>query len=712
MASLGELNVQIGADIQPLTQGVQQASAALENFGETASTAVDAATNSIEGLYTQLNRLITAQSRITQSNPLWQQYEQQIDETTNRIQQLENAEKALAVTTQATAQTVQQSAQGFNGLNMVLRETHTLGISTTRGIVSLSYGMTHLAKEINAARAEGQGFGSIAGSLTSQLFSMESVVVLAGSAVALLAHHLLTAKEHISEYEKEVKQQTESTAKEMLSMQALLSVAKDENISRETRLAAIKKLRDEYGPYLKNVSDEKILSGEVADAINRINDALIAKMTLSLAEEKIKPILEKQIDAQVKLNKVKEDYNRLQQQVQTGQGAFGLKLGTVEMELAERQLSTFGERLNQGASEVNKYKNQVDNMIGSLKGLIEQSAGLDLKDPKGGKEAKEKVDEVTKAIQKMNAALAYEDDKEAHGLQTFAKDNQNKAKIVEDTIKQLEQLKVDPNNTLISKLWGDVSKYNSNVIQHLPLDFDIKSADPNKKIKPIPIEVDIEVAPYSVTKAREQLIEKARLIGMDVKNFIMTDGEKVDLGKMLYVDTKRATKAFEELSKSEDRAMSNKVKEYRQLASAISGVFNTVFEDLLTKGKTSIADIGHAIEQLIVKLIEAVAEAAILAVVLNATGLGGGASFGKLFTSSLGLTPHAEGGVFQGPTQLGSHLFGEAGPEFLVGQSRLQEMLKQQGIGQGQHITVSGRIAGQDILISNARATRQNNNRY
>lgn len=80
--------------------------------------------------------------------------------------------------------------------------------------------------------------------------------------------------------------------------------------------------------------------------------------------------------------------------------------------------------------------------------------------------------------------------------------------------------------------------------------------------------------------------------------------------------------------------------------------------------------------------------------------------------SNLGIQQHAEGGIFDKPTLIGSHLFGEKGPEVLLPLNRLSAMLGGMGNRGSQPDVIMHRIQGNELLIWLERSQRSHNRNY
>jgi tape measure domain-containing protein len=142
----------------------------------------------------------------------------------------------------------------------------------------------------------------------------------------------------------------------------------------------------------------------------------------------------------------------------------------------------------------------------------------------------------------------------------------------------------------------------------------------------------------------------------------------------------------------------------------IDGVFNA-----LEAGQNVFKSLARGVKDLVVQLIKAVAQAAILSAIMNILfpGLGaarGAFSFRSILGGSLGIPGLASGGLVTGPTMA---LVGEgsgtslSNPEVVAPLDRLRSMLDN-GMNQSGFIAET-RIQGSDLLLSIERAERNRN---
>jgi len=142
----------------------------------------------------------------------------------------------------------------------------------------------------------------------------------------------------------------------------------------------------------------------------------------------------------------------------------------------------------------------------------------------------------------------------------------------------------------------------------------------------------------------------------------------------------------------------------------IDGVFNA-----LESGQNIFKSLAKGVKDLVIQLIKAVAQAAILSAIMNILfpGLGaagGSFSFRKILGGSLGIPGLASGGLVTGPTMA---LVGEgsgttlSNPEVVAPLDKLRSMLDN-GMNQSGFIAET-RIQGSDLLLSIERAERNRN---
>jgi len=172
------------------------------------------------------------------------------------------------------------------------------------------------------------------------------------------------------------------------------------------------------------------------------------------------------------------------------------------------------------------------------------------------------------------------------------------------------------------------------------------------------------------------------------------------------VGMKKAEEAHEE---SIDR-MNDKNQTFASsvqgLASTLQSQFSNLFAGLLNGTQT----FGEFMKQILMDLLVKLASMAAAFLVISALIPGGGAAlggFGAFMKGGLGIPQFAAGGIVSGPTlaMVGEYSGASTNPEVIAPLDKLQSMMG----GAGGNVTVTGRISGRDILLSNERANFERN---
>jgi hypothetical protein len=183
----------------------------------------------------------------------------------------------------------------------------------------------------------------------------------------------------------------------------------------------------------------------------------------------------------------------------------------------------------------------------------------------------------------------------------------------------------------------------------------------------------------------------------------------------------------EEVTDSLDRILAKMKEAAHQMrfAASIADLFGSslqmAFQGAIENGESLWENLKNMLKQLTVKLLAAAAAALVLSIALSiifpgGTLVGGQALngvdlFKGLFNQFSGLSafdmapPLASGGLAFGPTLalVGDNRNASVDPEVIAPLSKLKAMMG----GGNQNITVTGRLSGADLLISNERAGRQ-----
>jgi hypothetical protein len=168
-----------------------------------------------------------------------------------------------------------------------------------------------------------------------------------------------------------------SISQEMSALKSLQAVAEDNDQLMKIRLEAVKKLQNEYPAYLGNLSKEAILAGDTADAMERINQALINKSIMEAYNEKVGEQAKKYADLSEELRKYeaqeKEASNKFNQlnTASTNQYAVNSRVRAAQDEAnAKRKVKNIKEDIDATKKEMDRLQNEADKFGKMAAGLI------------------------------------------------------------------------------------------------------------------------------------------------------------------------------------------------------------------------------------------------------------------------------------------------------------------------------------------------------
>ena len=233
------------------------------------------------------------------------------------------------------------AAKGFTPLafqvQQLAREFPSLTISAQQFFLAISNNLPMLADELTRARmankalrAEGKATIPVFRQVISSIFSWQTALVVGitlltayGKEIGTWVKGLFTAKEAITAAEYAQKQLNtaqlggrNAAQAEVVNLQILYNATQNTALAYKDRLNAVKELQKQYPAYFGNMSQEKILAGELSETYEMLVRNIMAKAQAEAAQNQIVTNLEKkntieQIQAYQNLTRVMADYNRL-----------------------------------------------------------------------------------------------------------------------------------------------------------------------------------------------------------------------------------------------------------------------------------------------------------------------------------------------------------------------------------------------------------------
>lgn len=257
-----------------------------------------------------------------------------------KIQTYDKTLKAVDATMGKYQRNVGNYASGFNPLsnsiNQLTREMPAFTNSVQTGFMALSNNIPIFTDAISnaiaqnkALQAEGKPTTSVLKQLAGAFFSWQTLL---GVGITLLTVYGKEIGEFISksfgasksvdalkEAQKQLNDASQEGAKnaveENLKLKSLLAIAKDTTLTYQQRMIAVKELQSTYPAYFDNLSTEKILTGQTAQAERELTEAILSRAKANAAVSKITEnqakIIDNELLKQEKIILLKNEEERL-----------------------------------------------------------------------------------------------------------------------------------------------------------------------------------------------------------------------------------------------------------------------------------------------------------------------------------------------------------------------------------------------------------------
>lgn len=255
------------------------------------------------------------------------------------IVQIQAVTKELSEAEQASGRfyrNVGNYASGWNGLNVqvqqLARELPSLAVSMNTFFLAISNNLPMLIDEIKLAKdrlaelkKEGKEGTPVWKQLTKSLLSWQTALVVGitllssyGSEIADWVKELFKAKENVDILKESLKAYNEAVItgkkdaqRQLTELKLLYDASVDAAKGTDERTKAVKKLKDEYPDYFKNLDNETVLAGEAKSAYDRLTQSIMANAKAKAAMEAItdnqRKILDKEVELQEKYSELEKE---------------------------------------------------------------------------------------------------------------------------------------------------------------------------------------------------------------------------------------------------------------------------------------------------------------------------------------------------------------------------------------------------------------------
>ncbi|WAX06394.1 hypothetical protein BF10P1_00010 [Bacteroides phage BF10P1] len=350
--------------------------------------------------------------------------------------------------------------QAFDGLgfsiSQVARELPSLAISANTFFLAISNNIPMVIDEIQKLRAAneaaakaGEAQVSITGKLVKSLFSFNTVMVLILTAFSIWGKDITNwigslfkgkttvdqLKRSTTDLKDAMLEAGKSAVNESVRLKILYKAATDSTRSQNERLKAVKELKKEYPEYLKNLSDETIMTGNASKEYKELAKHILSVAMARAYEERIQKNAKEVIDLEEKKNQVLEEgrktYQKQQKEIEElKRSSKGIGVGAVALEAAlQGQASAW----NTAKKEAKSYDEQIAVINKSSEELAKKVVIPDLlAGDKGGK---------TKKSTKKDFDLQseYENSRIALIIDSRLKEQEERKKATADELKKLKE---------------------------------------------------------------------------------------------------------------------------------------------------------------------------------------------------------------------------------------------------------------------------------
>jgi ABC-type transporter Mla subunit MlaD len=549
---------------------------------------------------------------------------------------------------------VQKAAKPTSDATNTLSNLSRVAQDAPYGFIGIANNLNPLLESFQRLQKESGGTGNALKSMAAGLMGPAGIGLALGAVSSLFiafGDDIMNFVNQTGEFEKAQKSMRDGFAENAKSAEetivkdkALLSVINDTAQSTEARVAALKKLKEEYKGNIE-LQKTDITDGAILEEILRkISNALLRKAEIESIVKVIGEEYSKQLRAQIStseeqvknLSIVTKTWDALKSVVTSG------GIGSAVINTYDKLTKTDG--LNKSKEDIKGY----GEAIAKLQSILDKKTGEAFKagdysaTSKGEKAGAD--DQFTKGLKAFNSALAAEDTLLKNNLESTQQNLDNKIKIYEDFIKKLGGINNEQAKSKIAELMTPLTE-----MQMTKFEDRIKAAGKfidNQKPEVIadPVEKggSNKVLLNALTgETGEKQSDKSFALGKkDMDNFFKDNKKKFD-------DAEKAAKSYADtISKS-----------------VTGGLMN--MWDAMEKGESPLQALSNMFKDLLKQLIAAVAQALIFQAImsmLNPAGAAAGGASGGMGGGLLGgigkIFGFAEGGIVSQPTMA---MVGEGG---------------------------------------------------
>jgi hypothetical protein len=640
------LKIKIGGDIVEVTKSIAELEKEFKDLSQTLKTQTGQAFVDTNKKLERLSETIKQVRNVGRTG--FNEFGESIEKGGAAIARAGQAAQGAVPALNSVSQVARDLPFGF----IAIQNNLPIVVDQFGALIKTSGGVGGALKGLGAALIGPAGVAFAFGAITAVVTGLVQKYGSLGAAIDNLIKgndKLFKQQQLLNEVSKEA---NKNAGEEIARYKFLEQTIANSTLPLQVRKDAIKDIKEEYGAYLQNMSDEDLLNGKLAASTELVVKALQNKALAQAAVAKASTLSTQSLDILEQEEKKTAQITALQARQAKERGKFRTTQGGTQDIAAETQKTI--DAITRERDALRKSRLEIDAQIESLFKRAQAStaaAGAGAIDARTQAEKEEEARKKREAADRArDAALRKQQQQEKDLLAARIKGYEIEKQKIEQNAGQLTDayLQVQKNIAITKAKLDLVGEVNPETIKQIREN--LTSAISNitsefnrnrqiaGKIEFVPIlELDREEA----AKRWQALYQSIRETGLEEAT--KTQG-KVS-GKISILPSATVQENITGLDKMKEkvRELSSNFSDF--LSPAIDAAFGA-----LEQGQNIIQAIGASFKRLIVQIGATIVKAAILAAIISSLGLGPGAGvasggFGKIFTGLLGIGNTAAPGL-------------------------------------------------------------------
>lgn len=221
-------------------------------------------------------------------------------------------------------------ASATMSLSQVFREIPAFTYSAQTGILGLSNNLPILIDQFKAVAAQTGSTMQALKIFGSSIFSMTNLLTIGIGLFTIFSDKIFDSGKKAKAAADELDDYTKSVASETVKLEALRTAIEDTQQPMDKRLSAVRELQKTFPDYFKGLSNEAILTGQVADAYDRAARSIEMKARANVAMKEAEVIIGK-------LMKAEKEYADFQKSNSAG-GVGPITTSQAQMQVLDMQM--------------------------------------------------------------------------------------------------------------------------------------------------------------------------------------------------------------------------------------------------------------------------------------------------------------------------------------------------------------------------------------